>query len=293
VTILALRTFLPARETLPWDCRIRSVHADPDQGWLDALGELREREEPCVLVVVTGVRGSAPREVGARMLVAGGDLVHGTIGGGQLERLALERATQLLAEPGAAARAEDFPLAEAAGQCCGGSVTLLFEPYRWQRATVAIFGAGHVGQALAALAPWMKARVLLIDGREEAELRPRLARERPFELLCTAAPEAELDELPADARVVVMTHSHALDLELVARALRRGTFPYLGLIGSERKWQRFRKRLAQRGFAPAALERVRCPIGAVRTSKDPAAIALSTAAELVAQLSASPPTPAR
>jgi len=82
-----------------------------------------------------------------------------------------------------------------------------------------------------------------------------------------------------------MTHSHALDLELVAAALARGTFSYLGLIGSERKWQRFQKRLQQRGFTPEQLARVRCPLGVVRTSKDPAAIALSTATELVAHCS--------
>jgi xanthine dehydrogenase accessory factor len=267
----------------------------PEEGWIDALGELREREEACVLVVVTGVKGSAPREAGARMIVAGGELVHGTIGGGNLERLAIERASALLGDPGAGPSSADFPLAEQAGQCCGGSVTLFFEPYRWKRRTVAIFGAGHVGQALAGLAPWLKARVLLVDGREEDEIRPRLARQRPYELVCTDAPEAELDELPSDALVVILTHSHALDLELVARALGRcreprGGFPYLGLIGSERKWQRFQKRLAQRGFTPEQLAAVRCPIGVTRVSKDPAAIALSTATELTAHLALPRPT---
>lgn len=262
---------------------------DPEQGWadaswIDALGELREREEACVLVVVTGVKGSAPREPGARMLVARGELVHGTIGGGNLERLAIERATSLLADPRASSRSADFPLAEAAGQCCGGSVTLFFEPYRWKRRAIAIFGAGHVGQALAGLAPWLKARVLLVDGREEAEIRPRLPRERPYELVCTDAPAAELDGLAPETLVVIMTHSHALDLELVARALTLGRFAYLGLIGSARKWLRFQKRLAQRGFTPEQLARVRCPIGVSQSSKDPAAIALSTATELVDHL---------
>jgi xanthine dehydrogenase accessory factor len=218
------------------------------------------------------------------MLVAGGELVHGTIGGGNLERLAIARAAELLASPSAGAESASFPLAEAAGQCCGGSVTLFFEPYRWRRRTLAIFGAGHVGQALAGLAPWIRAEVVLIDGRTEEELRPRIPRERPYELRAVDAPEAELDGLPSDAAVVVVTHSHALDLELMARALARGGFAYLGMIGSERKWLRFQKRLAQRGISPEALARVRCPIGGVRTSKDPAAIALAAASEIVTQL---------
>ncbi len=255
--------------------------------WIDELGELREGERPCVLVVVTDVRGSAPRESGARMIVAsGGELVWGTIGGGNLEQQALAHAGELLADPEASAESVDYPLAEKTGQCCGGSVTLFFEPYRWRRRTVAVFGAGHVGQALGGLAPWLKARVLLLDDRDEREIRPVLPEpdRRPYELLCLDSPEGEIEALPPDALVVVMTHSHALDLELVARALVRGTFPYLGLIGSERKWQRFRKRLAQRGFTAEQLGSVRCPIGVVQGSKDPAAIALSTAAELVQAL---------
>ena len=265
------------------------ARADMDAAWIDALGELRDAERACVMVVVTTVKGSAPREAGARMLVAApagsrgpgpADLVWGTIGGGNLEKLALEHAGALLANPEAGSESVDFPLAEKTGQCCGGRVTLFFEPFRWKSRTIAIFGAGHVGQALAGLAPWLKAKVLVVDGRDEAEIRPELPRERPFELVCVDAPEAEIDELPADALVVVMTHSHALDLEIVARALERGTFPYLGLIGSERKWQRFKKRLAQRGFDEARLATVRCPIGVNQGSKDPAAIALSTATEL-------------
>lgn len=257
-----------------------------DQDWLDALGELRSREEPCVVVVVTAVRGSTPREPGARMVVARGSIAHGTIGGGELERLALEEARALLADPTAGGRSVEYPLAEAAGQCCGGHVTLFFEPWRWRRRTIAVFGAGHVGQALAGLAPWLRARVLLVDGRDEAELHPRPPRERPYELVLTGAVEAELDELPADALVVVMTHDHALDLELVAHALRRG-FPWVGLIGSQRKRERFEKRLLQRGFTPQTLARLRCPIGVTRTSKEPAAIALSAAAELATLLDSS------
>ena len=97
------------------------------------------------------------------------------------------------------------------------------------------------------------------------------------------APEAEIDELPDDALVLVMTHDHALDLEIVARAVKR-EFAYLGLIGSERKWERFQKRLLQRGFSAAELARVRCPIGTSKHSKEPTAIAISVAAELLERI---------
>jgi xanthine dehydrogenase accessory factor len=254
--------------------------------WIEKLSELRRLRKPCAVVVVTGVRGSGPRDAGARMVVADGRLAWGTIGGGSLEKLAIEHATALLGGASAASETRHYPLGETAGQCCGGRVTLFFETFPWRRSTVAVFGAGHVAQALGGLAPWIQADLLLIDGRDEDEIQPPPPRERPWALCTVDAPEAEIDLLPESALVVVMTHSHALDLAIVEAALRRGTFPYLGLIGSERKWSRFRARLARKGFREEELARVRCPIGVSRASKDPSAIALSTAVELVEVLAA-------
>lgn len=254
--------------------------------WIDVLAAHQRAGTPCALVTVTDTVGSAPREAGARMVVAGGRLDWGTIGGGNLERLAIERANALLAEDEPRADTLEVPLGETAGQCCGGKVTLFVETFPWRRTRVVVFGAGHVGQALASLAPWLGAEVLLVDPREEHELAPTPPAERPYELRLVDAPEDELAELPDDALVVVMTHSHALDQELIAAALARGGFPYLGLIGSERKWARFRRRLERRGFTPAQLETVTCPIGLGHTSKEPRAIAVATAAQLLEVLAA-------
>lgn len=260
------------------------------QDWLEALSELRVARRACAHVVVTDVKGSGPRDAGARMIVSLStktsrpEIVFGTIGGGNLEQLAMEHCGVLLGRSSASAETVAYPLSEKVGQCCGGEVRLFFETYLWKRRRVAIFGAGHVAQALGGLAPYLSADVVLIDGREEAEIHPPLAKSRPFEMLLVDNPEAEVDTLPDDALVLVMTHNHALDLEIVAKALRR-PFPYLGLIGSERKWERFQKRLAQRGFSESDIVRVRCPIGVSKHSKEPNAIALSAAAELSELLS--------
>jgi xanthine dehydrogenase accessory factor len=225
------------------------------------------------------------------MIVADGEPAWGTIGGGNLEHQALEHAAALVAAGAARSESVVYPLSEKVGQCCGGTVTLFFECFPWSRRRVVVFGAGHVGQALGELAPWLQADVTLIDGREDSELRPvpTSPAARPYELVCVDAPEAELDALPADGDetlVVVMTHSHALDLAILERALRRPRpFAYLGLIGSERKWARFQKRLAAKGFSADAIARQTCPIGARAkgsgTSKDPRAIAIGAAAELL------------
>lgn len=259
-----------------------------DSAWIEVLAAHRAERRPVALVVVTGVKGSTPREVGARMLVAEGRIVWGTIGGGQLEHLAVQRAQALLESTAPAPERVEVPLAESAGQCCGGSVTLLVEPYAWHRRTVAIFGAGHVGQALAGLGPWLQADVRVIDPRPLAELVPAPPSDRTWTLVHESDPTVALHDLPESAAVVVMTHSHPLDLELLATALRRGPFAYLGLIGSERKWDRFRAQLTQRGFDAEALARVTCPIGVTRDSKAPSAIALSVATQLSGCFAAAP-----
>jgi xanthine dehydrogenase accessory factor len=251
------------------------------QDWIGALGALRDAGTPCALVTVTGVRGSAPREPGARMIVADGRLHWGTIGGGNLEHLAIEHALQLIAAGEGGGASVAYPLSEKVGQCCGGEVTLFYETLPWNRRRVVIFGAGHVAQALGGLAPYLGADVLLIDERSAEALEPPLPAERPYEVLFIDAPEAEVDTLQAGSLVVIMTHNHARDLEILERAVRRADLAYLGLIGSERKWARFQKRLLQRGASAAQIARVRCPIGLTRTSKEPTAIALSTAAELL------------
>lgn len=250
------------------------------QLWIEKLSELRAQGQPCALVVVTGVKGSGPREAGARMIVSGGQLVFGTIGGGNLEKLAIEHSMALLAGRKSVSESLAYPLSEAAGQCCGGEVTLFYETFPWTRRKIVVFGAGHVAQAIGGLAPYLSADLMLVDPREEHEIQPALTGARPYELVLVDAPEQEIDTLPDDALVLVMTHSHALDLEIVARAIKR-EFPYLGLIGSERKWARFQKRLAMRGFTPSEIAKVRCPIGVSKHSKEPTAIAISVAAELL------------
>jgi len=215
------------------------------------------------------------------MIVADGKLAWGTIGGGQLEHLAIQRACELLEAGGAATVTETVPLSEKAGQCCGGEVSLFLESFSWTRRRLVIFGCGHVAQAIAGLADYMGLDVQLIDSRSAEDVEPPLPEPRPYEVLFIDAPEEEVDSIPADSLLLVMTHSHSIDQDVIARALRRGTFPYIGLIGSDRKWIRFKQRLEQRGATAEQLASVTCPIGLSKGSKEPRKIALSVAAEIV------------
>jgi xanthine dehydrogenase accessory factor len=156
---------------------------------------------------------------------------------------------------------------------------VLIERFGEQRREIVLFGAGHVGRALVlALAP-LPFDVLWIDPRANAFPAAMPANARAVH---SAAPAAELARAGDGAFVLVMTHSHPLDLEIVRAALAAGRFPYVGLIGSATKRARFTRLLRQAGIPEAWIAELKCPIGiAGITSKAPAAIAAATVAELL------------
>ena len=246
--------------------------------WIETLAGLKARREPAVLVTVIAASGSTPREAGCKMIVTAATL-HGTIGGGHLEFRALEIARDLLADAAAGPVMREFPLGPALGQCCGGAASLLFEPILPPGLRIALFGAGHVGRALVHVLGTLPAQVIWIDPRadEFPEAVPPNA-----EVRVSALPVHEIDTLPAGCQLLIMTHSHQLDLDLVDAALRRVDFASVGLIGSMTKRARFVKRLGLRGHGPDAIRRLVCPIGiAGAGGKHPAEIAIAVAAQIL------------
>lgn len=263
---------------------------------LPRLRSLLAQGQAAVLVTVERVEGSAPREAGARMLVRAGGDFHGTIGGGALEWEVLHLARDLLAPGAPPTLTRDFALGPELAQCCGGRVRIRFERFtsadvetvdalvQTERAALdatplALFGAGHVGRALVlALAP-LPFAVSWIDERTDAfpaAVPPNVTKLAPRE------PLAALDALPDGAFILVMTHSHALDLAITAKALATGRFGYVGLIGSATKRARFLHRMEEAGLSSEARAKLICPIGmAGIEGKEPAIIAASTAAALL------------
>jgi xanthine dehydrogenase accessory factor len=258
--------------------------------WLAAISECRRRREPAVLVTVASVRGHAPREAGAKMVVAG-DACWGSVGGGNLEAVAVQRARSMLAasdrEPTLfTADLSDKAPVEHGVQCCGGEVSVLLEPLP-VRPAVAIFGVGHVGLELARILARHDLDLHLVDSRPDQLAEPALA---PLgDSVATVhvhhvpvLPELVLGELPKGAHVLIMTHDHAEDAALCDAALRVDHLGTVGLIGSSAKWARFRKKLLGEGHEAEALDRITTPIGLGDVSgKDPATIAVSVAAALV------------
>jgi len=261
-------------------------------------------DEVLVLVRVNQTKGSTPREVGAMMIV-GKQVLFGSIGGGRLEQEAIQLAYAQIkcAEEGADLTSfHSFSLGASLGQCCGGKVELSFEtllprcelpkalqqtqePTHTTMPPIILFGAGHVGRALVGILATLPCHVTWVDSRANefarytAKLPPHIQSIVADPTEAGAAEVAEVNAAPAGAAYVVMTHSHALDLEICTAILRRHDFSYAGLIGSQTKAARFQQRLKDRNITHA--HQLVCPIGILGiTGKEPAVVALSIAASL-------------
>ncbi len=257
--------------------------------WLTAVANLRTGRKAGVIVTLANVRGHAPRNGGAKMVVSADD-VFGTVGGGNLEATAIARARTMITDSVGEPTLFTMSLSDKASvefgvQCCGGEVTMLLEPVPVAPA-VAIFGVGHVGLELARILSRHDLELFLIDSRLEqltderlAPLQDGLARINAHHV---SVPESILPTLPSGTHVLIMTQDHAEDIALCDFALRQWGLASIGLIGSSAKWARFRKALKAEGHSDAELERITTPIGIPGlTAKEPAAIAVSVAMSLL------------
>lgn len=243
---------------------------------------------PAVLVQVREARGSVPREAGTRMLVAA-DEVAGTIGGGHLEWQAIAQARAVL--PAGGVHEQRIALGPTLGQCCGGALTLAYEPLSadalaaWAsvppRFHLQLYGAGHVGRAIVRLLAGIDCRVEWIDERE-SEFPQERDEPAHIQRLCVEPVEAEVPNAPPGAYFLILTHSHDLDLRITEAVLKRGDFGFCGLIGSKTKRARFEHRMQERGVAPEALARLTCPIGVPGIAgKEPEVLAVAVVAQLL------------
>lgn len=231
------------------------------------------------------------------------DQVFGTIGGGHLEWQAIDQARKQLAQwklqgvEGQASHVQRYALGPSLGQCCGGALELQFTRFDARDAAqlskqlpkpsrhVALFGAGHVGYALVRILRTLPYQVIWVDSRDaifpqQEQIGVQCEHSEPV--------QAAVADLPAGSQVLIMSFSHAEDLEIVAQCLKRqreqADLPYIGLIGSKTKWATFSRRLRERGFSDEELAHITCPIGVPGIDgKEPEVIAVAVAAQLLQQ----------
>ena len=246
--------------------------------FIEHLHDLLHSGTPFVSVTVVDAVGSVPQDQGAKMLVTESGRYHGTVGGGRIERKAIDEAQQLLMSEGGR-KFVDWNLKRDVGMTCGGSLKLYFESFNVESWRIVIFGAGHVANALTRVLVDLDCRITCYDSREEWLARlpksPRLTR-----VLSSDLP-AEVRNVPDNAFVLLMTMGHTTDRPILLEILRTRSFPYLGVIGSKAKAARLRKDIREAGLPPEAEKAFICPIGLPVGSNHPTEIAVSIVGQLL------------
>jgi xanthine dehydrogenase accessory factor len=262
------------------------------------LAEFLSQHPDAVVAELTAVRGSSPREAGAFMVIAP-DATIGTIGGGALEYLVIDRSRQVLCQGGAGDDL-DVPLGPEIGQCCGGRVDVALRrldrkagdalvarlaAQEAARPNLFLFGSGHVGKALAIALSALPIKVTVVDTRpdELIDLPPGVTGR------AVAMPEAVVRQAPEGSSYAILTHDHALDFLIAAEALQRADAPYVGMVGSLTKKAKFRSWYLGEGYPVETLDRLVLPLGSAAfpqpfRDKRPEVIAALAAAEIMVHI---------
>lgn len=251
----------------------------------EQLVALQAEGTGCVLVVLVESLGSTPQDSGAKMLVTAAGLHTGTVGGGRVEAKAIEIATEMLRSGNTAPRYCNWTLKTDVGMTCGGSVKLYFEPHPAGGTGAAwpiwIFGAGHVVQALVPVLAPLDCQLTICDPR--ADWLDRLPRARNIRYVHQEQPADLVAEMPDHAFLLCLTKGHASDRPVLQRALTERNFPYIGVIGSDAKAAILHRELIAAGLPPERARQFHCPIGLPFGTNHTHEIALSIAAQLLAE----------
>ena len=251
--------------------------------WQTAM-ELEVAQTAFVVATLVAVRGGAPQDPGAKCIVVQEGLHHGTVGGGKIEARVIREAQAMLEAAAEKPQLFTWNLQKDIGMSCGGEVTFLLEPFSTKPWRIALFGAGHVAQALTQILITLKCRVDCYDPR--AEWLAKLPEHPHLHKHCVVNPSDVISDVVAalstDTFFAVMTQGHATDLPILEALSRHHPEPrYVGAIGSAVKAIKLRADLKAAGISPEWIARLKCPIGLEIGSNAPAEIAISIAAELL------------
>jgi xanthine dehydrogenase accessory factor len=252
------------------------------QTYYEKLTDLLRSNVPFVSVIVVDTGGSVPQDSGTKMLVTEDGLHYGTVGGGKVEKRAIDEAQQLLADKGLGQTTKfvNWSLNKDIGMTCGGHVKLYFETYNVKTWRIVIFGAGHIANTLINMLSDLECRITCIDPRQEwldkLPNSPRLTK-----ILSVDMP-AEVKNLDDDSFVLLMTMGHSTDKPILLEILKSNRqFPYLGVIGSDAKAARLKADIAEAGLPPSCNDRFLCPIGLDIGTNHLQEIAISISAQLL------------
>jgi len=247
--------------------------------FIDHVQKLRETGKEAVVVTMVHARGSAPQEIGARIIVGSEGLLFGTVGGGKVEEKCIAHAKAMLA----AGTDHDFAewnLQKDVGMTCGGVVSLYFERMlpaaKWK---IAVFGAGHVAQELIPLLLKLDCDITWIDPR--IDWLNKIPDHYKLTKIATNEMKDVVKSLHPKTFIASMTMGHAYDIPVLTEAMKNYSFPYVGVIGSESKARILKADLQKAGIAEDVIAQLHCPIGEPFGNNNPVEIAFSIVAQLL------------
>ena len=246
---------------------------------IEELLAAQRRGEAVVLATIVRARGSVPRHTGSKMLVYEDGRIRGTIGGGEMESRVIAEAQAALQDT--RPRLLPYSLVDPTRGdpgVCGGEMEIYLEPYL-PPATVFVIGAGHVGQAVADLAHWLGYRVAVHDDRAE------LANEETIphaEVHLSGDIAQALIEQPITRNtfIILTTRNVMVDRQILPRLVDTPA-PYIGVIGSRKRWEHTKKLLLEDGLTEEQLSQFHSPIGLELKAETPEEIAVSIMAEII------------
>lgn len=251
------------------------------------IHEVKNLNEEIIKAKIINSEGSIPSEAGNYMLISAEE-IFGTIGGGNLEYLVINKSKDLLKNKIKKSEILSIPLGPGIGQCCGGYVQIQLTHHAngiksiensIEKNNLFIFGAGHIGQALCSKSLDLNFNIHLIDSRKnfllmnEYEDIDYIFAKEPWKLIKNLAPKAYY---------IILTHSHDLDFKIINQILISNSFRFIGLIGSKTKKNRFSSRLKDNGHNQKIIDLIECPVGLnIIHTKEPNEIAISIIAKLI------------
>jgi xanthine dehydrogenase accessory factor len=242
----------------------------------EEMVRLTRRGEPFALATVIAHNGSSPRKSGARMLVRGDGTMLGSVGGGRVELESVQAALAALGD--GEQRTLPFVLTEEQGFACGGSMTVYIEP-QGRRPLLVMFGAGHVGRAVTALAHTCGFRVVVVDERPDCSTHAMLPGAN--DIVCAPVGEAfRRLTLDRESFVVIATPGHLRDFDAVRGCLATEA-GFVGLLGSRRKRETLLALLEKEGFDEEQRRRIVTPVGLDIGAQTPEEIAVSIVGQLI------------
>lgn len=244
-----------------------------------AILELQQNGFSGALCTIVESHGSVPRHTGSKMLVREDGTLVGSVGGGEIENRVIQEA-QAAMQDGKPRKLNYKMVDPNAGDpgICGGQAEVYVEPI-FPKPQVIVVGAGHVGKAVVYLAKWLGFKVVLSDDREEF-CNPAMVPDADEYLVCQMAEIPKKIHINRQSYFILTTRGVPVDTEGLPPLLETPA-PYIGVIGSKRRWITTRKNLLEKGIAEAHINKVVSPIGLELKAETPEEIAVSILAEVM------------